>query len=115
MGNFGSILIGPQISNQSNTIYPYITLIGSSISGDPAVGQNTSLTVAQINQIVSDISNTNTLLSSQRSKDVAFYGNLKTFSDKYNTVRQFSSMGETQTYLCNNFIGTNKLITRINS
>ena len=115
LGNFGSILIGPQISNQSNTIYPYITLIGSSLSGDPGVGQNTSLTVAQINQIVSDISNTNTLLSSQRSKDVAFYGNLKTFSDKYNTVRQFSSLGETQTYLFNNFIGTNKLITRINS
>lgn len=115
LGSFGSILIGPQISNQSNTIYPYIALIANSISGDPEVGQNTSLTVAQINQIVSDISNTNTLLSSQRSKDVAFYGNLKTFSDKYNTVRQFSSLGETQTYLFNNFIGTNKLITRINS
>jgi hypothetical protein len=115
LGSFGSILIGPQISNQSNTIYPYIALIANSISGDPEVGQNTSLTVAQINQIVSDISNTNTLLSSQRSADVAFYGNLKTFSDKYNTVRQFSSLGETQTYLFNNFIGTNKLITRINS
>lgn len=117
MGNFGSILIGPQISNQSNTIYPYIALIANSISGNSrsSVGSNTSLTAAQINQIVSDISNTNTLLLGQNAADVAFYGNLKTFSDKYNTVRQFSSMGETQTYLCNNFIGTNKLITRINS
>jgi hypothetical protein len=117
LGSFGSILIGPQISNQSNTIYPYIALIANSITGNSqsSVGGNTSLTATQINQIVSDISNTNTLLSSQRSADVAFYGNLKTFSDKYNTVRQFSSMGETQTYLCNNFIGTDKLITRINS
>jgi hypothetical protein len=115
MGNFGSILIKPQISNQSNTIYPYIVLIANSITGDPSVGQNTSLTAAQINQIVSDISNTNTLLSSQQSKDITFYGKLKTFSDNYNTTRQFTNMGDTQTYLINNFIGTPKLITRINS
>jgi hypothetical protein len=115
MGNFGSILIGPQISAKSNTLYPYITLIGNSITGDPVVGQNTSLSGTQIAQILSDISNTNTLLSGQRSADVTFYGNLKTFSDNYNTVRQFSNMGETQTYLFNNFIGSDKLITRINS
>jgi hypothetical protein len=110
MGNFGSILIGPQISNQSNTIYPYIALIANSFTGNI-----TSLTVTQINQIVSDLSNTNTLLSSQQSKDVTFYSNLQTFTNSYNTLRQFSSMGDTQTYLCNNFIGTPKLVTRINS
>ena len=110
LGSFGSIFIGPQINNQSNTIYPYIALVGGSMTGN-----TTSLTTAQINQIISDMSNTNNLMANQQSADITFYGNLQTFTNNYNSVRQFSSLGETQTYLLNNFIGTPKLVTRLNS
>ena len=40
--------------------------------------------------------------------------NLKTLVTDYNTVRQFSQMGETQLDLVNNHIGTDKLLSRIN-
>jgi hypothetical protein len=44
----------------------------------------------------------------------AFFNNLKSFTDKYNEVRQFSNLGESQTYLIENFIGSPKLLARLN-
>lgn len=119
LGSFTSVLVNPQISDYANTANSYITLIANSITStlDPETGfrSNTSnLTVSQINQITSDLSNTNVFLSSRQSNDITFYGNLQTTIDKYNITRQFTNMGETQTYLLENFIGSPKLISRIN-
>jgi hypothetical protein len=35
--------------------------------------------------------------------------------DEYNSVKKFTHMGETETYLVNNFVGTDKIKERINS
>jgi hypothetical protein len=40
---------------------------------------------------------------------------IQKFVDKYNTTKKFSNMGETETYLVNNFVGTDKIKERINS
>jgi hypothetical protein len=74
-----------------------------------------NLTEAQISQILSDISNTNTLLITRQNADVTYYTNLRSFVDKYNQVKKFTNMGETETYLVNNFVGTDKIKERINS
>jgi len=73
-----------------------------------------NLTEAQISQILSDISNTNTLLVTRQNADVTYYTNLRSFVDNYNSVKKFSNMGETETYLVNNFVGTDKIKERIN-
>jgi len=109
LGSFTSILVNPQIRDYSNTVNSYITLITNSITANTS-----NLSNAQITQITSDLSNTNVFLSSRQSNDVTFYGNLQTTINKYNTARQFTGMGETQTYLLENFIGSPKLISRIN-
>ena len=111
LGSFGSILIGPQISNQANTLANDLIIINNSITG---TGQS-NLTSIQITQIASDISNTTTLLSTQRTQDVTFFNNLQTLVNNYNTTKQFNNLGQSQSYLLNNFIGTPKLQTRINS
>ena len=41
--------------------------------------------------------------------------NTKIFVNELGTVRQFTSMGETEKLLANNYIGTDKLLSRINS
>lgn len=108
LGSFTSILIGPQIDS-ANT-----ALANSYIVLDTGVTANT-LTEAQISSILSTISNTNTLLVTRQTADVTYYGNLRTFVENYNTVKKFQNMGETETYLVNNFVGTDKIKERINS
>ena len=61
-----------------------------------------------------ELANTNTLMNTRRTHDETFYTNLKTLVTDYNTVRQFSQMGETQLDLVNNHIGTDKILSRIN-
>jgi len=120
MGSFTSLLVTPQISANANTINAYISLIASSISSntDPEtlITSNTSnLSNSQIAQIYSGLANTNNLMAGRRNADVTYYTNLKNFVNNYNTTKTISNMSETEKYLANNFIGTEKLITRINS
>lgn len=108
LGSFTSILIGPQIG-AANTVVAnsLVTLTNGVIANN--------ITEAQISQILLDISNTSTLLVTRQNADVTYYTNLRTFVDNYNTTKKFSNMGETETYLVNNFVGTNKIKQRINS
>jgi len=120
MGSFTSLLVTPQISANANTINTYISLISNSISPntDPEalITSNTSnLTLTQVNQIYSDLANTNNLMAGRRNADVTYYNNLRNFVNNYNTTKTISNMSETEKYLATNFIGTAKLITRINS
>jgi hypothetical protein len=114
LGSFSSILIGPQISANANTIFPYIATINTSISLSNTT-YSSNLTNTQITNINNSLANVNTYLSGRQSADVTFYGNLQTLLNNYNTLKQFSNMGNTQSYLLNNFIGTPKLVSRINS
>jgi hypothetical protein len=120
LGSFTSLLIGKQLSAQANLIITYPRLIANSITStlNVTTGNTTNvsnLTYSQILAISNDISNTYTLLYSSRINDENFYINLENFNKNYSTVKQFDNMGETQNYLINNFIGTPKLISRINS
>jgi hypothetical protein len=112
MGSFTSLLVTPQISANANTINTYISLISASI--DP-IANTSNLSNSQITQIYSDLANTNNLMGGRRNADVTYYNNLKNFVNNYNTVKTIGNMSETEKYLATNFIGTAKLITRINS
>jgi len=107
LGSFTSILIGPQISSAN------VTLVNSLVTLTNGVTAN-NLTQSQITQILANISSANTLLFSRQTADVTYYTNLRTFVDNYNTVKKFTNMGETETYLVNNFVGTDKIKSRIN-
>ena len=108
LGCMTSILIGPQISAGANTISNDLIILNAAITAN-------NLSPTQKSQINSDLANLNSLLVTRQTNDVAFFGNLITFINNYNTTQQFANMGETETYLCNNLIGTPGLISRINS
>jgi len=111
MGSFTSILVGPQIYANANTT------VADSITLNQVIAGNVSNTATntQIAQIQTDLANINSHLSGRKSNDYTFYTNLKAFTDNYNTVKQFSNMGETQQDLIQNYIGSNKLLTRLNA
>lgn len=108
LGSFTSILIGPQIGSANTTLTNDLIVLTAGVTAN-------SLTNAQVNQILSNITNTNTLLVARQSADVSYYINLRSFVDKYNTTKKFTNMGETETFLVNNFVGTDKIKSRINS
>ena len=108
LGSFTSILIGPQMSSANVTLANNLVTLTNGVTAN-------NLTQPQITQILADISSANTLLFSQQAADVTYYTNLRTFVDKYNSVKKFTNMGETETYLVNNFVGTDKIKERINS
>ena len=108
MGCMTSILITPQISANSNTLSADYIILTNGISGN-------TISNSQVTQITTDMNNINNFLSTRQSSDVAFFGRLRSLVNNYNTTKQFASMGETESYLCNNIVGTSKLISRINS
>jgi hypothetical protein len=119
LGSFTSILVVPQISSNANTIVLDNTIIINSLTSSTDDGGNTifttSLTSPQISQIENDLANTTILLSSRQTADTTYFTNLKNFIDKFNSIKQFSNLGESGEFLINNYIGTDKLISRINS
>jgi len=123
LGSFTSILVGPQISANANLVFPYVATINNSITtttttdpnGNVTVTSTTNLTAGQITTIQTGLSTANTSLGTRMNHDFIYFTNLKNFVDNYNATKKFVNMGETESYLVNDFIGTDKLLSRINS
>jgi hypothetical protein len=108
MGSFTSILVGPQVYANANTITVDSTTLTTVIAANTA-------NASAITQIQTDLTNINSHLSGRQTNDYTFYTNLKSFMSNYNQVKKFSNMGETQTFLVENYIGSDKLLTRLNA
>ena len=50
----------------------------------------------------------------RETADKAFFLNLKNLITNYNTTKQYTNLGDSQNLLLNNYIGTDKLKSRIN-
>jgi hypothetical protein len=111
MGSFTSILVGPQISANANTIIIYSTQVKNSISG--LESETTNLSPTQITTINTYLHLANTFLSDRKTNDVTYYNNLKDFINKYNSTKKFVNMGETERFLVMNIVGTDKIKSRI--
>jgi hypothetical protein len=122
LGSFTSILIDPQIGQNASQIQNYVILIQNSLNTEvvtvdeiTTTTTTSNLTPSQISDVETGLLNTNAFLYNRQTEDVTYYTNLRSFVDNYNEVKKFSDMGETQTYLVNNFVGTNKIKQRLNS
>ena len=106
LGSFTSLFIGPQLNSNSSILSSdYVTYSAAIIA-------NTA-TSTQIQKVTDDMNTATSLMSTRKSADVTFYTNLKNMVQNYNASRQFQSLGESQTYLVTNFIGTANAINLI--
>jgi hypothetical protein len=112
MGNFTSLIQANNLTISYNTISNYANTIANSINHGT---YTTNLTPIQINTIQQEMNTATILMNSRRTSDVNFYYNSRAIVDDYNTLKQFSTPGQSESYLYNNYIGTDKLKTRINS
>jgi hypothetical protein len=113
-GALTSLFTGPEANTYSNTLTTYKTTVNSSIYFSSPNTKST-LTTAQANTINTGINEIITFLDTRRTHDESFFTNMKTMANDYKTVRQFSDMGESETTLVNDYTGTSKLLTRLNS
>ena len=108
LGNFTSLFISGELANSNTTIYT------DRLAMDAAnVGGISSLTANQINTIITHVQTANTLIGVRRAHDWNFYAKSRQILDDYYFVKNFTSMGNTTTYLVNNLIGTDLIKTNI--
>jgi hypothetical protein len=121
MGSFTSLTIANSLNASYNTIIAYANTIANSISSSsdggepPVITYSSNLTSNQTSTIANNINVIVNLMNSRRNGDVNFYYNSQTIVSNYNQLKQFSNPGQTELYLLNNYIGTDKLKSRINS
>jgi hypothetical protein len=123
MGSFTSILIENELDSLYSNISSYYTTISNSITitgggtdatTDPFV-RTSNLSLSVVQNMSNNITTINTNLAFRRTHDENFYTNSRAVVDEYSQLKIFSNTGATANNLLQNYIGSNKLLTRLNS
>lgn len=111
IGSFTSLFVNDQLeSNNTILINDFITLNNSiDMTG------NSTLSGAAVNLIISHIDTANNLISTRKNHDVQFFRNSAQVLNDFSDVAEFSNMGQLDTNLVDKYIGSDKLLTRLNS
>lgn len=110
LGSFTSLFINDLLESNNTIIYnDFITLNNSITAG------NSSLSGSAVNTIITHIETVNTMVNTRKNHDVQFFQNSAQVLNDFSTVSEFSNMGELDSGLVNNYIGSDKLLTRLNS
>jgi hypothetical protein len=112
-GSQTSLFTGPEMNVYVSSIQTYSNTINVSLTTTPNGTSN--LTLTQANTLYSGISDMITFMDTRRTHDETFFTNMKTMVSDYQKTREFTNMGSSETKMLNNYTGTSKLLTRINS
>jgi hypothetical protein len=110
IGSMTSLLINEELVANSIIISNDIPTINASLSGGIY-----TLSASAINVIISHIQTANNFIGTRKNHDINFYRNSRAVLSDYSAVNKFSNMGETNTKLIKDYIGTDKIVTRLNS
>jgi len=119
VGCFSSLYTNDDLVTYQNIIQGYATTIQNSINVEsieepPSTTYTSNLTQQQVSSMVTNLGNIVTFMNSRRTSDVNFYYNSRTIVDEYNTMKTFNNMGQTETDMVTNLIGSDKLLQRLN-
>jgi hypothetical protein len=109
LGSFTSLFIGDELAANNTTInQDYITI-------NSLVRPNSKcyLTQAQAISIADHINTANSLVNTRRTHDWNFYAKSVELVNDYLVLDRFTNLGNTQTYLVNNYIGTETLVNNL--
>jgi hypothetical protein len=123
MNNFTSIVIGEDLNSLHSNISSYFTTISNSITitgggtdaiSDPYV-RTSNLSSTVVTNMYNNIQTINSTLAEKRNNDEVYYTTSRQVSQDFNELRKFNNMGATANNLIQNYIGSDKLLTRLNS
>lgn len=104
LGNMTSLFVTDDLVTYNSTIMDDMVALNNSVSGGIS-----NISVSAMNTIVSHVETVNNFVALRRTSDWAFYAQSIQILNDYNKVSKFDNMGNTQTYLVNNLIGTDRL------
>jgi len=96
------------LSNTTILINDLLTVNNSLRLGPPESNVYSNLTSTQVNTILSHVTTANTLVAGRREHDWNFYRQGLAVLDDYFKVEKLTRTGNTQNYLVNNLIGTDR-------
>jgi hypothetical protein len=108
LGSLTSLLVVPQFESYASNVSLYLTKVNAIIAAN-------SDPTGAITGIVSGLNEIQSFMAERQGHDVGFFTNVKNMVNKFNQMKSYSSSGETEKYLLNNVLGTDKIKTRINS
>lgn len=117
MGNFTSLFVANTLSGLYNTINSYVTTVNNSItiSGGPPPTPfiyTSNLTYNTVNVIATAANSINSTFYTRRSHDEQFFKNSGDLLTDFNKINDVGS-GSSEQYLIQNYIGTDKLKSRL--
>jgi len=120
LGAFTSVTLGNTLANLYSTMSNLTIVLQNSLSfyerGDPPVTYYTSnISTANAQALQNVVSTINFIMSYYPAQDSQFFQNSANVIRDYGTVSQFNNLGQSQSYLINNFIGTPTLINNLKS
>lgn len=109
LGSMTSLFVGDElISNTTLLVNDLLTVNNSLRFGPPDNNVYSNLTSTQVNTILSHVTTANTLIAGRREHDWNFYRQGLAVLDDYFKVEKLTRTGNTQNYLVNNLIGTDR-------
>ena len=110
IGSFGSILAANTITANANTFLSYAQIYAASVFEG-----NSSISLADAQALANYANNVYNLMTTYMNQDITFYQNTKNVMNSYSAVSPFKQIGDTETNLIMNHIGTDKIKTRLAS
>jgi hypothetical protein len=108
MGSFTSIFIEPELNANNTSLGSNCQIYINSVSSN-----TTSLSSSSINSIKTIVDDLNNFLYTRWTHDWTFYGNSVSLLNDYFKIDNLNNIGSTQSYLIDNYIGTDKIKTDI--
>jgi hypothetical protein len=118
MGNFTSLFVANDLIVIYNTMSTYANIVNNSITTtiDPMtfLPINTSnLTYSVVNSIATTANSANSIFYERRVHDEQFFKNSTELLTDYKKVRGIGKSGQAESFLIENFIGSDKLLSRL--
>jgi hypothetical protein len=113
IGNFTSLFLGPYLANAYTTMVSDYNRVANSIIHGTV--PSTNLTNIQVSTITANTINVSSNMSDRQNSDTNFFiaeQNLIQNSTKFGS---FNNIGQSENFLIQNFVGSEKLLSRLNS
>ena len=108
IGSMTSLFINDDLVSNGTIVYNDRLTINSSV-----VSGNVTLSNAAIYEIVSHLQTANSYIGNRKNSDIQFYRNGRAVLSDFSALNKFNNMGETNKKLYLNYIGSDKLVTRL--
>jgi hypothetical protein len=122
LGSFTSLFVGPQINANTTIIATYYNIINNSITISQDISgaySNTvytsNLSLSVVTTIDNQLANTTIFLANRENHDKNYYANLKAVAEDYQELRKLQNLGESESTLIQDYVGTDKLLSRLNA